>query len=100
MRPTARSQIWDHLGLVAAMFDELGIGGVIDQATQQHPAMRIVTAGTAVKAMVLNGRGFVNPPRYLVPHFFQHKPTTRRFASCIEAHPRTDDAWGRALDTL
>jgi transposase len=82
------------------MFDELGIAGVIDQATQQNPAMRIVTAGTAVKAMVLNGLGFVNQPLYLVPHFFQNKPTARLFASCIEAHHLHDDALGRALDTL
>jgi hypothetical protein len=29
-----RSQVLDHLGLVAGIFDELGIGDVIDQATQ------------------------------------------------------------------
>jgi hypothetical protein len=29
-----RSQVLDHLGLVAGMFDELGMGDVIDQATQ------------------------------------------------------------------
>ena len=100
MRQICRSHIFDHLGLVAAMFDELGIGDVIDQATQQHPDMRIVTAGTAVKAMVLNGLGFVNQPLYLVPHFFQNKPIARLFASCIEAKHLNDDALGRALDTL
>jgi transposase len=100
MRQICRSQILDHLGLVAAMFDELGIGDVIDQATQQNPEMRIVTAGTAVKAMVLNGLGFVNQQLYLVPHFFQNKPTARLFASCIEAKHLNDDALGRALDTL
>jgi len=41
------------------MGGELGIGDVIDQAPQHHPAMRIVTTGTAVKAMVLNGLGSV-----------------------------------------
>ena len=53
-----------HLGLVAGMFDELGIGDVIDQATQQDPQTRDLTAGEAVKAMVLNGLGFVTeqPP--------------------------------------
>ena len=35
--PTYRSQVLDHLGLVAGMFDELGIGDVIDQATHQDP---------------------------------------------------------------
>jgi len=100
MAHTCRSQILDHLGLVAAMFDELGISDVIDQATQQHPDMRIVTAGTAVKAMVLNGLGFVNQQLYLVPHFFQQKPIARLFASCIEAKHLNDDTLGRALDTL
>jgi Domain of unknown function (DUF4277) len=52
-----RTQILDHLGLVAGMFEELGITEVIDKATQQDPGMRIVTAGHAVKAMVLNGLG-------------------------------------------
>ena len=49
-----RSQILDHLGLVAGMFDELGIGEVIDRATRHQPETRIVTTGDAVKAMVLN----------------------------------------------
>jgi hypothetical protein len=100
MRPTYRSPILDHLGLVAAMFDERGMGGVIDQATQQNPAMRIVTAGTAVNAMGLNGRGVVNQPRSRVPPLFQHKPTARLLASCIDAHHLNDEALGRALETL
>ena len=66
-----RTQILHQLGLVAGMFEELGITEVIDQATQQNPEMRIVTASHAVKAMVLNGLGFVNQQLYLVPHFFQ-----------------------------
>jgi hypothetical protein len=37
------------------MFDELGIGDVLDQATKQNPAMRDLTVGEAVKAMGLNG---------------------------------------------
>src|SRR5215475_8782411 len=60
-----RTQVLDHLGLVAGMFEELGITEVIDQATKQNPEMRIVTAGHAVKAMVLNGLGFVNQQLYL-----------------------------------
>jgi hypothetical protein len=30
-QPTYHSQVIDHLGLVAGMFDELGIGDLIDQ---------------------------------------------------------------------
>jgi transposase len=96
-----RSQILDHLGLVAAMFDELGIGEVIDRVTRHQPETRIVTTGDAVKAMVLNGLGFVNHQLYLVPRFFQDKPLSRLLAPVlIEAHQLNDDTLGRALDTL
>ena len=95
-----RTQVLDHLGLVAGMFEELGITEVIDQATQQNPEMRIVTAGHAVKAMVLNGLGFVNQQLYLVPHFFQNKPLSRLIAPGILASHLNDDTLGRALDTL
>jgi transposase len=82
------------------MFEELGIAEVIDQATQQNPEMRLVTAGHAVKAMVLNGLGFVNQQLYLVPQFFQNKPTSRLIAPAIAASQLHDDTLGRALDTL
>jgi transposase len=82
------------------MFEELGITEVIDQATQQDPEMRIVTAGHAVKAMVLNGLGFVNQQRYLVPHFFHNKPLSRLIAPGMQASHLNDDTLGRALDTL
>jgi transposase len=100
MQQPYRSQILDHLGLVAGMFDELGITDVIDRATQQTPEMRIVTVGHAVKAMVLNGLGFVNQQLYLVPMFFHNKPTQRLIAPGIEAKHLNDDTLGRALDTL
>jgi hypothetical protein len=53
MSQSYRRQILDPLGLVARIFDELGIGEVPDQATQQDPAMRMATVGKAVKAMAL-----------------------------------------------
>ena len=98
--PTYRSQVLDHLGLVAGMFDELGIGDVIDQATHQDPEMRDLTVGEAVKAMVLNGLGFINQTLYLVPRFFQHKPTYRLISPRVAPEQLNDDALGRALDTL
>ena len=73
-----RSQVLDHLGLVAGMFDELGIGEILDQATHQNPELRDLTLGEAVKAMVLNGLGCINQALYLVPSFFHHKPTDQR----------------------
>src|SRR5215510_8973423 len=95
-----RTQVLDHLGLVAGMFEELGITEVIDRATKQDPAMRMVTAGHAVKAMVLNGLGFLHQQLSLVPHFFPHKPISRLIAPGSQASHLHDDTLGRALDTL
>jgi transposase len=99
-RPVYHSQVLDHLGLVAGMFDELGIGEVLDQATQQDPEMRDLTVGEAVKAMVLNGLGFINHALYLVPRFFHNKPTYRLISPRVAPAQLNDDALGRALDTL
>jgi transposase len=98
-QPTYRSQVLDHLGLVAGMFDELGIGDIIDQATHQNPEMRDLTVGEAVKAMVLNGLGFINQALYLVPRFFHNKPTSRLISPRVRPEQLTDDALGRALET-
>jgi transposase len=82
------------------MFEELGSTEVIDKATQQDAAMRIVTAGHAVTAMGRNGLGFLNHQLYLVPQFFQHKPLARLMAPGMQASHRHDAPRGRALDTL
>jgi transposase len=100
MPATYQSQILDHLGLVAAMFDELGIADVIDRNITQDASRRQVSVGQAVKAMVLNGLGFVNQPLYLVPSFFDNKPLERLIGPAIEAAHFNDDVLGRALDTL
>jgi transposase len=97
---TYRSQVLDHLGLVAGMFDELGIGDVLDRATHQNPEMRDLTVGEAVKAMVFNGLGFLNHALSLVPRFFQNKPTSRLISPRVAPEQLNDDALGRALDTL
>ncbi len=95
-----QSKILDHLGLVAGMYDELGIGDVIDRAIKQDHSQRHVSIGQAVKAMVLNGLGFVNQRLYLVPSFFQSKPTDRLIGEGVHAEHLNDDTLGRALDSL
>ncbi len=59
----------DNLGLIAAMYDELGIGELIDQLIPQNKEKRNISIGQAVKAMVLNGLGFSNKALYLTPFF-------------------------------
>jgi hypothetical protein len=58
--PGYKSCTLAHLGLVAGMYEELGIGEVIDRVVPQDEERRFVSVGQAVKAMVLNGLGFVN----------------------------------------
>ena len=98
--PPSRSQVLDHLGLVAGMCDELGMGDLLDPATQQNPERRDLTGGEAVKAMGLNGLGFSHQALSLVPRLFQNKPTFRLIAPRVAPQQLTDDALGRALDTL
>ena len=89
-----------HLGLVAEIFDELRLGEAIDRMIPQESEKRIVSLGQAVKAMVLNGLGFVNQRLYLVPHFFQDKPTERPIGAGIGPEHLNDDVTGRALEKL
>ena len=94
--PVYRSQVLDHLGLVTGLFDELGMGTVLDRATQQHPERRDLTVGEAVKAMVLNGLGCITQALYRVPRFFHHKPTSRLIAPRVAPDQLNDAALGRA----
>ena len=98
--PPYRTQVLDHLGLVAGLFEDLGLTAVMDRATKPDPAMRLVTTGHAVTAMVRNGLGFLNQQLYLGPHVFQPKPLSRLMAPGMQASHRQDDPLGRALDTL
>jgi len=89
-----------HLGLVAGMYDELGIGELIDKLIPQDKEKRIVSIGQAVKAMVLNGLGFANHALYLTPQFFYDKPVERLIGKGIEAQHLNDDVLRRVLDAI
>ena len=94
------SKLLNHLGLVSGMYDELGVGELIDSLIPQDQEKRVVSLGQAVKAMVLNGLGFVNRALYLTPHFFQDKPVDRLIGEGIEAQHLNDTTSGRALDGI
>ena len=69
-----KTETIEHLGLISSMIDELGIVETIDNTIKQDKNEKKVTIGEAVKAMLLNGLGFVNRQLYLVPQFFENKP--------------------------
>ena len=53
-----------------------------------------------VKAIILNGLGFVSKPLYLFPQFFQDKATEHLLGKGIEANQLNDDKIGRVMDKL
>lgn len=97
---THKSETLEHLGLVAGMFDELGIGDLVDELVPQDLSQRKVSVGQALKAIVLNGLGFANRRLYLMPEFFRNKPTERLVGAGVSPEHLNDDALGKALDTL
>ncbi len=94
------TQTLEHLGLVSAMADELGIAQTIDRLIEQDSSQRHVSIGMCVKAMILNGLGFANRQLYLLPQFFENKPLDRLLGEGIEPSHLNDKVLGRALDAL
>jgi Transposase len=82
------------------MYDELEIGKRIDEHIAQDFEQRKVSVGQAVKAMVINGLGFVRQSLYLTPQFFETRPTERLIGEGIEPEHLHDDTLGGALDSL
>ena len=82
------------------MVDELGLSELIDTVIKQDHEQRQVSVGQCVKAMILNGLGFVNRALYLMPHFFKDKPIERLLGEGVAAEHLNDDALGRALDAI
>jgi hypothetical protein len=54
----------DHQGIVAGIIDEMGIAEQINDRIGRNSREK-VSAGVIVKAMILNGLGFVSAPLYM-----------------------------------
>ena len=89
----------DHLGLVAGIIDEIGIVEIINEQVSIEPG-EIVTAGQVVKAIILNGLGFVSRALYLFPQFFEDKAIEHLLGEGIEPKHLNDDKIGRVMDKL
>ena len=94
-----RTKNLDHLGLVAATIDDLGIVEKID-AEVKISEQSSMTIGQRVKAMILNGLGFTNYRLYMVAKFFETKPVDRLFSENFNSEQINDDALGRCLDKI
>lgn len=95
-----KTQTLDHHGLVAAVSQDLGIAKKIDERLGPCDARRVVSPGTAVVAMILNGLGFTNRRLYLTHQFFENKPTEQLLGADVKASDLTDYTLGHALDEI
>lgn len=58
---------------MAALVDEIGLAELTDELLPPHP-LNHISPGQVLKAMILNGFGFVSAPLYLFSEFFEGKP--------------------------
>ena len=89
----------DHLGIVAGIIDQIGLVEEINRKIEPHP-QQIISTGQVVKAMILNGLGFVSAPLYLFSEFFTGKATEHLLGEGIKPEHLNDDRIGKALDSL
>ena len=93
------TDVLDHLGLVAATIDKLGIVEAIDKHLPMTKSAK-TTHGQRAMAMILNGLGFMDDRLYLFPKFLENKPVARLFGEELCAADFNDDALGRFLDAV
>ncbi len=95
MKPSEQIQVQnlDHLGLVAGIIDEIGLVEQINQLVGQHECER-VSPGHVVKAIILNGLGFVSAPLYLFSRFFEGKATEHLIGEGVQPEHLNDDRMG------
>ncbi|MFK0731451.1 MAG: DUF4277 domain-containing protein [Gloeotrichia echinulata HAB0833] len=89
----------DHLGIIAGIIDEIGIVEKINEIFLVDIREKVNT-GELVKAIILNGLGFVSRPLYLFPQFFKDKAIEHLLGSGIKAEDLNDDKIGRVMDKL
>ena len=94
-----RVQDLDHLGIIAGIVDQIKLEERVNDCLGTHP-QQIVSPGQGIKAMILNGLGFVSAPLYLYEGFFVGKATGHLLGDGIEAEHLNDDCLGRLLDKV
>ena len=98
--PDYTSKSIDHLGLVSALCQELGIAEFIDNQFPNQSEHRHISHGQLLVAMILNGLGFVSRTLHMFPDYFADKPVERLLGAGIKQEHINDDALGRCLDRL
>lgn len=87
----------DHLGIVAGVIDEMELVEEVNKKVGLR-AKETVNPGQVMKAMILNGLGFLSAPLYLFEAFFVGKATEHLIGEGVTHDQLNDDKIGRALD--
>ena len=87
----------DHLGIITRIVEQIGLVEIVNAEIGENSQEKI-SAGIVVKAMILNGLGFVNAPLYLFSKFFEGKALEHLLGEEFKAKDLNDDKLGRILD--
>lgn len=87
----------DHLGIVAGILDEMELVEEVNKKVGIK-TKETVSPGQVMKAMILNGLGFLSAPIYLFDTFFFGKATEHLIGEGVTPEQLNDDRIGRALD--
>ncbi|QEI42768.1 hypothetical protein BMF77_03380 [Dolichospermum sp. UHCC 0315A] len=89
----------DHLGIVAGIIDSIGIVEIINELIGVEKDEK-VNAGQVVKAMIINGLGFVSKPLYMFPQYFETIACEHLIGTGVKPEYLNDDKLGRVMDKL
>ena len=87
----------DHLGIVAGIIDEMELVEEVNKKVGIK-IKETLSPGQVMKAMILNGLGFLSAPIYLFETFFVEKATEHLIGQGVTPEQLNDDRIGRALD--
>jgi transposase len=87
----------NHLGIIAGIVDEIGIVEIVDEQLGTN-CKEIVSPGIIVKAIIINGLGFISRPLYLFSQFFEGLATEHLLGQGILPEHLNDDRIGRVMD--
>jgi len=87
----------DHLGIVAGIIDEMELVEEVNKKVGIK-TKETVSPGQVMKAIILNGLGFLSAPIYLFDTFFVGKATEHLIGEGVTPEQLNDDRIGRALD--
>lgn len=87
----------DHLGIVAGIIDEMEMEEEVNKIVGIKERESL-SPGQVMKAMILNGLGFLSAPLYLFEEFFVGKATEHLIGEGVLPNHLNDDKLGRELD--